>query len=91
MASLSATPTPPTPSSPSSLPPPIAERRDHDVVFGAVAGQNRGGAPFASPRARNDPWFWLRDDKRESEEVLAHLRAENAYGKQVRIRLSASF
>lgn len=28
---------------------------------------------------RDDPYFWLRDDSRESPEVLAHLRAENTY------------
>ena len=27
----------------------------------------------------NDPYFWLRDDQRRREEVLDHLRAENAY------------
>ena len=26
-----------------------------------------------------DPYHWMRDDTRENEEVLAHLRAENAY------------
>ena len=62
--------------------PPIAEKRDHLVTFGAVDGQNRGKKPFSQPRTRNDPWFWLRDDERKSEEVLAHLRAENEYGKQ---------
>jgi oligopeptidase B len=28
---------------------------------------------------RNDPYFWLRDDSRCDPQVLAHLRAENAY------------
>ena len=66
----------------SHLSPPIAEKRDHAVIFGAVPGQNRGSRPFKSQRTRNDPWFWLRDDDRKSEEVLAHLRKENEYGKQ---------
>jgi protease II len=26
-----------------------------------------------------DPYAWLRDDRRQRPEVLAHLRAENAY------------
>lgn len=29
--------------------------------------------------SRKDPYYWLRDDKRESPEMLAHLKAENAY------------
>jgi oligopeptidase B len=28
---------------------------------------------------RVDPWYWMRDDERTDEEILAHLRAENAY------------
>lgn len=28
---------------------------------------------------RDDPYYWLRDDSRSDPEVLAHLRAENAY------------
>ncbi|MEL1262984.1 S9 family peptidase [Pseudoxanthomonas putridarboris] len=28
---------------------------------------------------RNDEYYWLRDDKRENEEMLAYLKAENAY------------
>lgn len=31
----------------------------------------------------SDPYGWLRDDKRESKEVLEHLEAENAYSKAV--------
>ncbi|MGE0396959.1 MAG: S9 family peptidase [Kofleriaceae bacterium] len=45
--------------------PPIAERRPHDVV-----------SPHGT---RVDPYYWLRDDKREAPEVLAYLHAENAY------------
>jgi oligopeptidase B len=33
-------------------------------------------SPFGS---RTDPYYWLRDDTRQDPEVLAHLRAENAY------------
>ena len=32
---------------------------------------------------RNDPYYWLRDDKREDPDVLAYLNAENAYAKAV--------
>ena len=62
--------------------PPIAERRPHDVIFGAVEGENRGGKPFAAQRTRNDDWFWLRDDDRKDDKVLEHLRLENEYCKQ---------
>jgi oligopeptidase B len=45
--------------------PPIAARIEHiDTV---------AGVPWP------DPYAWLRDDKRQRPEVLAHLRAENAY------------
>lgn len=30
---------------------------------------------------RNDPYYWLRDDKRENPDMLAYLNAENAYTK----------
>ena len=28
-----------------------------------------------------DPYFWMRDDERKDENVLGHLRAENAHTK----------
>lgn len=59
--------------------PPVAEKRGRMVVFGKVAGEERGEAPMDPPICRDDPLFWLRDDKREDPAVLAHLRAENAY------------
>ena len=46
------------------------------------------GAPLAEQRpfmvtspfgARPDPWYWLRDDKRQDPDMLAYLEAENAY------------
>ena len=45
--------------------PPMAEQRPH--VVSAPAGD------------RNDPWYWLRDDTRADEDMLAYLEAENAY------------
>jgi oligopeptidase B len=45
--------------------PPVAVRRPHDVV-----------APHGT---RSDPYYWLRDDTRQDADVLAYLRAENAY------------
>ena len=54
--------------------PPRAPRRPHDVV-----------APFGT---RPDPWYWLRDDEREDPDVLAHLRAENAWRDQALAHLA---
>jgi oligopeptidase B len=45
--------------------PPIAAAKPHSVV-----------SPFG---ARTDPYYWLRDDERADPEVLAYLRAENAF------------
>ena len=38
-------------------------------------------APFGAER--NDPYYWLRDDKRSNPEMLAYLNAENAYADAV--------
>jgi oligopeptidase B len=53
---------------PSQPEPPIAAARPQAV-----------SSPFG---ARNDPYYWLRDDERSNPEVLAHLAAENAYREQ---------
>ena len=55
--------------------PPVAARRDHAVT-----------APFGA--SRNDPYYWLRDDTRQSEEVLGYLRAENSYTDAMMQRLT---
>ena len=34
-------------------------------------------APFGA--TRNDPYYWLRDDTRANAQMLAYLKAENAY------------
>ncbi len=45
--------------------PPVAARKPHEVV---------------SPNGtRTDEYYWLRDDKRENAEMLAYVKAENAY------------
>ena len=45
--------------------PPVAAQRPFDVP---------------SPHgARNDPYYWLRDDERKRPDVIAYLAAENAY------------
>jgi len=46
--------------------PPAAEQRPHEVV-----------APHGA--ARNDEYYWLRDDERENAAMLGYLAAENAY------------
>jgi len=59
--------------------PPVAEKRPVVVKFGKVEGENRGANPMDPPREIVDPYFWLRDDKRENHGVLELLRHENAY------------
>jgi oligopeptidase B len=50
------------------LEPPVAAARAHFVI---------------SPHGkRSDPYYWLRDDERTDPNVLAYLRAENAYHAQ---------
>src|SRR5215470_4050082 len=48
-----------------SATPPVAARKPHVV-----------DSPHGS---REDEYYWLRDDKRENPEMLAYVRAENAY------------
>ncbi len=38
---------------------------------------------------REDPYYWLRDDKRESPQVLAYLQAENDYAEHVTAPMQA--
>jgi oligopeptidase B len=52
------------------LTPPVAATRPFEVV-----------APHGA--ARSDEYYWLRDDTRQSPEVLAYLTAENAYADAV--------
>lgn len=49
--------------------PPVAKKIPHDV---SVHGD-----------LRIDNYYWMRDDKRSDEAVIAHLEAENAYTRQV--------
>ncbi len=49
----------------SELAPPVAAKKSHQVT---------------SPNGnREDEYYWLRDDKRENPEMLAYVKAENAY------------
>ncbi|NDD74848.1 MAG: S9 family peptidase [Gammaproteobacteria bacterium] len=45
--------------------PPVAAQKPHAVP-----------SPFG---AREDPWYWLRDDQRKDPQMLAYLEAENAW------------
>lgn len=58
---------------------PIAPRKKHTVLFGKVPGEIRGGNPMTPPRELDDPYFWMRSDKRDNKEVLKHLDWENKY------------
>ena len=74
--------------------PPIPRREEDRVVYAGVAPP---GWDPKMPRQSNDsteklmdpalpipdPYGWLRDDKRENEEILAHLKAENEYSQTV--------
>ena len=46
--------------------PPTVAKKPHEVT-----------TPFGA--TRSDPYYWLRDDTRKNEEMLAYLKAENAY------------
>lgn len=54
--------------------PPMA--RQEEFVVEAPAGN------------RIDPWYWLRDDERKDEEMIAYLEAENAYKEAALAHLS---
>src|SRR3546814_6696769 len=56
---------------PAHLPePPVAAKKPHEVR-----------SPLCA--ARQDEYYWLRDDSREDPEMLAYLKAENAYADAV--------
>ncbi|WP_415002816.1 S9 family peptidase [Arenimonas sp.] len=50
--------------------PPVAAKKAHEVK-----------APHGA--VRQDEYYWLRDDTRENEEMLAYVKAENAYADAV--------
>jgi len=63
---------------------PLPDRRVHDPVPAAAPRARRAPHPVVSPNGtRIDEYYWLRDDTRESPDVLAHLRQENAYADAV--------
>lgn len=72
--------------------PPVPRREEDRVIYAGVAPS---GWDASVPRQSNDsketmmdppvpikdPYGWLRDDKREKQDVLDHLKAENEYTK----------
>ena len=61
---------------------PIAKRVTDKVYFGVNPKDKeeyRGDNPMNPPKAREDVYSWLRDDKRKDPEVLGYLNAENSY------------
>ena len=61
---------------------PIAKKIDHIVKFGFVEGENRGKNPMNPPLEKVDTYYWMRDDTRTNEEIIAHLKLENEYTKK---------
>ena len=73
-----------------STAPPVARRDEDHVVWAGVAPPNwNADIPRQSEASTEalldpamavpDPYGWMRDEKREKEEVLEHLKAENAF------------
>lgn len=59
-----------------------AKKIPHSVYFGVNPNdpsEFRGKDAMDPPIVLNDDYFWLRDDKRENEQVLEYLKSENEY------------
>jgi oligopeptidase B len=80
------------------LPPSETSMRAVTVLFfataaAAISAQTVPTAPVAAKKphelastwgdVRDDPYYWLRDDSRKDPEMLAYLKAENAYADAV--------
>ena len=74
--------------------PPVARREEDRVVYVGAApdgwdpkvprqAESSEESLVTPPVAVADPYGWLRDEKRENEEMLELLKAENAYTSQV--------
>jgi oligopeptidase B len=68
LAACSAAPSRQVEPGPSGPKPPVAARLPHEVP-----------SPFG---ARQDEYYWLRDDSRQSNQVLSYLSAENDYARR---------
>lgn len=62
---------------------PIAKRVPHTVKFGRTRTDTTQPESYMTPPIeREDPYYWIRDDTRQSEEVLDLLQKENAWTKE---------
>lgn len=59
---------------------PVAKRLTHTVKFGRTDATQPENY-MSPPIEHNDPYFWIRDDTRQSEEVLKLLEQENEWTK----------
>ena len=62
--------------------PPVAEKVPHKVHFMRLKVRTEVQDPSRRRASSRTLTFWLRDDERKNEKVLAHLRLENEYAKQ---------
>ena len=77
--------------------PPVAFRNETSSILAGVIDDNTTirqspSSPyplFNPPRAVPDPFGWMRDDSRSNATVLAHLKAENEYCRQMTEHLAA--
>ena len=73
--------------------PPVARREEERVVLAGKVDDGKNRGPDESmlldpPRAVPDPYGWMRDESRTNQEVLDHLKAENAYTEALTSHLS---
>jgi oligopeptidase B len=61
---------------------PIAIKKNDKVFFGNV-DDNRGKNLIDPPLKIEDNYYWMRDDKRENQQVLDHLNIENSYTENI--------
>lgn len=67
------------------LKPPVGKIKPTKVYFGKNPSnptEFRGVDAMDPPRSITDNYFWMRDDTRQDERVLSHIRAENSYAEQ---------
>jgi oligopeptidase B len=62
-----------------SIDEPVAKRLKTSVKFGKIDGEDRGDNLMDPFIEKVDDYYWLRDDKRESKDVLEYLNNENSY------------
>ncbi len=59
---------------------PIVKKIPHQVYFGKVLNENRGtGELMDPPISMIDNYYWIRDDTKQSEDILKRIEEENNY------------